>query len=676
MPPPRKIGNEDIFRIKPFELPKPPPKPLPKQLPLDRFSPIGRRNDLQTYGNQQRDRLERLLPAMTAGASNANFAFRGQAFREASIAYHRVINEGIKNFAAGGDTIRLTEQAMTEYRNVLGRYGVKPSESPSFSIANADNFLRSESTRNGGLFTLDQNAVRNLAQSGETPQYLARMIKTGDGPMSDVNQRLAYYDAAKGEGKTIAWSLPVEDLAGSRLDYREVMSRIGWTADDIASANPKDFKIIVYTEEAANRLQQPTEKNITNLARTDKNNFERFQTKPESFWRDVTNYNYEARLNEAKSLGIDMWSNSERFVDTLPAAEQDVMRARSQMDRSMGVNPLFTGDGTTMRPDNVNGRVGTREFITDNTVSSATILEMSKRGQVAFFDMQDLHTTGAPVTIAEQPTRLPVTSGRQQFISETRSGALMGGAFSAAVSTFQAYDQIKQGDYSGAAINIGKGTALGTGVGAFSAAGEQIVGNQIANTLGRSSLVENGLERLSTNGAARNFVSRLAGTESSNITSQTFNSVARTAVGRIGGAGVIGGVVNAGFSAYDQIGAYNRGEVSGSQAIGTITGEAVVGVGAGMAGAAAGAAIGSIIPGAGTLVGAVVGFGVGMAADWVMRQGGVDKVVAGAVTKSIDAVSNFAGDVSNTVSAAADTLADGAKNMLGGAVHSLSSIFG
>ena len=676
MAPSNKIGNDNLFNLDIFNLPKIEKKPLPviKPKPPEPEPFVAKQSEFRSYGDQRRDRLERLLPALTAGASNGNFAYRGQAFREASLAYHRVMNEGIKNFSAGGDTIQLTNQALAEYKSVLNSYGVKPSDAPNFSILNATDFLNAESTRGGGLFTLDQTSLRNLAQSGEKPQYLARMLYTGDKPMSDVNQRLAYYDAAKQQGKTIAWSLPVEDLAGSRMDYREVMSRIGWTANDIASANPKDFKVIVYTEEAANRLQIPTEKTIISLARNDTSNFGNFQNKPESFWQDVTNYKYERRLSEAKAQGLQ--NNIDIFIKTLPVAEQDIMTARFQMERTMGVNPLFTGDGTTMRPDNVNGRVGTREFITDNTPDSATLLEMSRNGQVAFLDMQDLNTSGSPVAIAPEPTRIPVTSNRQMLFTETRNGAMMGGAFSAVTSSFAAYDQIQQGDYSGAFRTVGEGTLLGTGVGAFSGAGEQIVGNRMATSLGNSTFVNNGIERLYTNGAARNVVSRFAGTETANITSQTFNSTVRTMAGRVGGAGVIGGVVNGGFSAYDQIGAYNRGEVTGSQAIGTVTGEVAVGFAAGASGAAAGAAIGSIIPGAGTLVGAVVGFGVGMGVDYIARKGGVDKMIAGGVTATIDAGAELVGkaqelgsqaieSVSNTFSDVGDKLSGGLKSVFG-----------
>ena len=684
MAPPNKIDN-DIFKLNLFRLPKFEIKPLPKveKKPLDVLPSKNKQNEFKSYGDQQRDRLERLLPAATAGASSGNLALRGQAFREASLAYHQVMNEGINTFNGGSDTIQLTNQALAEYRSVLNSYGFQPSDAPNFSILNATDFLNAESTRGGGLFTLDQTALRSMAQNGERPQYLARMLYTGDKPISDINQRLAYFDSATGQGKTVAWSLPVEDLAGSQMDYREVMSRIGWTANDIAGANPNDFRVIVYTEEAANRLQIPTEGNIIDLARADKNNFGRFQTESDSFWQNVVSYDYEGRMNQANSLGYDMRNTPEIFISTLPKTEQNIMTARFQMERSMGVNPLFTGDGTTMRPDNVNDRVGTREFITDNTPDSATLLEMSRNGQVAFLDMQDLNTSGSPVAIAPEPTRIPVTSNRQMLLTETRNGAIMGGAFSAVTSSFAAYDQIQQGDYSGAFRTVGEGTLLGTGVGAFSGAGEQIVGNRMATSLGNSTFVNNGIERLYTNGAARNVVSRFAGTETANITSQTFNSTVRTMAGRVGGAGVIGGVVNGGFSAYDQIGAYNRGEVTGSQAIGTVTGEVAVGFAAGASGAAAGAAIGSIIPGAGTVVGAVVGFGVGMGVDYVMRKGGVNKMVAGGVTATIDAGVELAGkakelgsqaieSVSNTFSEASNAISDVGDKLSGG----LKSVFG
>jgi hypothetical protein len=118
------------------------------------------------------------------------------------------------------------------------------------------------------------------------------------------------------------------------------------------------------------------------------------------------------------------------------------------------------------------------------------------------------------------------------------------------------------------------------------------------------------------------------------------SSAARVFGGRVGGASVAGGLINAGFSTYDQIQAYGKGEVTGSQAIGTVVGETAVGVGAGATGAAVGAVVGSVIPVAGTIVGGAIGFCVGAAAGWVAdtaaRGLGVDKAVAHGVTSLID----------------------------------------
>ena len=690
MPP---IGDDNRIRPNSFHSPRIEPKPQPTNQPqvtdTAQTNTAERRSNFQFYGSQQRDRLERLYGAGAAGMSNSVFAYRGRAFQEASLAYHRVIAAEVKNFGAGSNTIEITNKALAEYRRVLNSYGVKPGEAPSSSILNATDFLRSESTRAGNLFTLDGNAVRGLAATGETPQYFARMMLTGDKPIGDAGQRLAYYEPAKQQGKTIAWATTVEDLAGTRMDYREVMSRIGWTADDIAKANPKDFKVIVFTQEAVSNPVVPSERAIIDLAKADTHNFS--GVAPTALDNFVGYRNYETRKTEAATLGIDLRNNLPDFLRTLPPSEQPIFQARFQLENTMGVNPLFTGDGTTMRPDAVNGRVGGREFVVNNTVDSATLLEMTKKGQVAFLDLHDHNTTGAPVDITNQPAGLPVLTERQMLASETKHGAIIGGTLSAVTSLPQVFEQYQSGDHLGAVETFTGHTALGTGVGALSSAGERVVGNKIATTLSRSSAVQQGVDRLFTNGAARGFVSRMAGTEASSITSQTFGATVRTVAGRVGGAGIVGGLVNGGFSAYDQIGAYKRGEVTASQAIGTVTGETAVGVGAGMAGAAAGAAIGSIIPGAGTIVGGVIGFGVGMLAGYLADKGlrgiGVDKMIAGNVTAMIDNGAKIAGQAQefgreavNTFNNAVDSVKSNVGNTLNNVGHaftgSLQSIFG
>lgn len=154
----------------------------------------------------------------------------------------------------------------------------------------------------------------------------------------------------------------------------------------------------------------------------------------------------------------------------------------------------------------------------------------------------------------------------------------------------------------------------------------------------------------------------------SGMTSNSFQAARAT----LKGAAVAGAVINSGFAIYDQFDNLQN-DATRSQAVGTIAGEAVVGAASGAAGAyagaMAGAAIGSIVPGVGTVVGGVVGFAVGAAAGYLADKGlrglGVDNLVAQGVTAAYDGISN-----------AANTVADGAKDLFNGAVGKLSSIFG
>jgi hypothetical protein len=57
--------------------------------------------------------------------------------------------------------------------------------------------------------------------------------------------------------------------------------------------------------------------------------------------------------------------------------------------------------------------------------------------------------------------------------------------------------------------------------------------------------------------------------------------------------------------------------------------------------------VGSVVPVVGTAVGAVVGLGVGFAADYVMRAGGVDRAIGNAVTSGVDAVKGAASRVAS-----------------------------
>ncbi len=680
------------------------PQPLPKtHLPKAEIgSAETKKNEAQIYAARQRERLERLLGAAIGGKSSYTDFYKNQAFRQANFVYGKTISDPANGFTDA------SRRALTDYRNTLNHFGVSPLESQNTNLLGSIDFLNAESSRSGGLTTLSADALQNPAQNGEMPKVYARMLWAGGGSLDKSDARLSFFNSSNNSGKSIAWATRVEDLAGSRLDYQEVMRRIGWTADDIANAKPGDFKLAIFTDDAAVNPRVPTADTIIDIARNDNAVFGKFAGKPDAFWSDVIGYDYQTRSVQATAGGFDR-TNIGDFIKTLPPNEAEIFDARFQLENRMGVNPLFTGDGTTKRPDALNKTVGVREYVVNNAVDDATLRQMAKNGQVALIDMQDIGSLDAyknaladvrktnpnatiplpdvPVGTTDMTATLPAFSESAALRSEMRSGALLGGTMSAVTSLPEIFDQAGRGDYSGAAKTLAVNTTIGTSVGGLSAGAERIAGQRIESALANSRLAQNGINRLYSNTAARSVVSRFAQTEASNLSSSAFNSTVRQIGSRVGGAGVIGGVVNGGFAAYDQIGAYNRGEVTASQAIGTVTGEAAVGVGAGMAGAAAGAAIGSIIPGAGTIVGGVIGFGVGMAAGYLADKGlrglGVNTLIAKGVTATIDTVSDAAGKVSdaahnavNTISDAADNLADGAKNMLGGAVHSLGSIFG
>lgn len=107
------------------------------------------------------------------------------------------------------------------------------------------------------------------------------------------------------------------------------------------------------------------------------------------------------------------------------------------------------------------------------------------------------------------------------------------------------------------------------------------------------------------------------GTGGGAVTAAATDQLLRRGMSVTKAGGLVGGVIEGGMSTWDNAQAYRNGDISGGQATANVVVDTGVGVGAGMAGAAAGAAIGSIIPGAGTLVGAGLGFLGGMAASYV-----------------------------------------------------------
>lgn len=670
MPP--KIENNELNRIKPFELPPKkdaPVKPNEQNNVIPNTSGETRRWESNIFGAQQKDRLERLYGAGTAGIGTFNDIRLARATSNANKAYADTYAKewnALKNPALSANPpknmIEVSQRAENAYRTSLANQGFTPSDVRGASVIKTADFLRSQANIGGDLTTLSPAQIQQRIAGNYETNYFVRILDSNH--LGKGDSRLSRQESPH------TWVATPEEIAGAKLDTFETMKRvgysddyIGWIKGEVAAGrkNLSDFTLFITEANGTTGKTQPSWNALTDRAKNHPG-FTDYQSKPNSFWNDVQNLDFQTELPKFNA-------DRKGYLSSLTPAQQDVFNARQRMNQLLGVNEFFTNDGRTARTDGQNKTYGVREFLIDNTelgnIQRNTFVELQNTGKT------NLQTVERPPVIAENPLRLG---------SEMRNGALIGGATSAVTSLPQVFDQIQSGDYTGAAQTFGTNTALGTSVGAFSAGGERIIGRGFENALGNSRFANSLIDRTFTNGGARNVVSRLAQTEISNLSSTTFNSTVRQVAGRVGGAGVIGGVVNGAFSAYDQIGAYNRGEVTASQAIGTVTGEAAVGVGAGMAGAAAGAAIGSIIPGAGTVVGGIIGFGVGMAAGYLADKGlrglGVNTMIANGVTATIDAASSAASAVSNTVSEVAGNLADGAKNMLSGAASRLSSIFG
>ena len=212
------------------------------------------------------------------------------------------------------------------------------------------------------------------------------------------------------------------------------------------------------------------------------------------------------------------------------------------------------------------------------------------------------------------------TEGRRQGL---RRGAVVGGLAGAGMSTVRALADGKI--TSTEALGIAGDATLGV----ITGAGGDVIEHEASRLVGQKLATETTKRSLGT-------------------------ATAKVAAGRLAGAGVAGAVIGAGFSTVDQIQAYKKGEVTASEAIGTVTAEAATGLAAGAAGAAAGAAVGSIIPVAGTAVGAVVGFAVGMGAGYLADKGlratGVTDAIATGVTGAIDGASKAASWVGKSIS--------------------------
>ena len=640
----------------------------------------GRRAAFAALGSQQKDRIERLYGAGAAGLSTIRDIRLGAATKQANIAFAREYQAQLKalgNPGASGapqNLIEVSQRAETAYRNALSAEGFTPADVRGTSVVKTADFLRSEASRPGDFTTLSPSQIDARVAAGDPPQYFVRIMDKGY--LSKPTAQLSNPNSPH------LWMATPEEIAGAKLDGFETMKRVGFSDSYIAGLQakgktPSDFVLVLTEARGVGGQKPPTWDNVLDAARNHQD-FARFQRtfNNPNFVSQVQSPDYKARFEDMNARGL----TDVQYARTLPKAERGAFLFRNEMNRVLGVNEFFTGNGRTERTDGRNQGVGVREILGRNdqvaSMQRNTYVELSETGKT------DLRAVDNVPTISDNPLRLR---------SEMRTGALAGGGVSAATTLYQIFNQPGPVDYGNAAQTLVSNTALGTTVGALSAGGERVVGRGIENFLERSAGAQRGIDRLFTNGAARNVASRLAGNQTAGITSQTFNSTVRTVAGRIGGAGVVGGVVNGAFSAYDQIGAYKRGEVTGSQAVGTVVGETSVGIGAGLSGAAAGAAIGSIIPGAGTIVGGVIGFGVGLAAGYFADKGlrglGVDKAIASGVTATIDAGARAVGQVQefgreaanavgNTVDSARNAVGNVANNVGNAVSGGLKSMFG
>lgn len=94
-----------------------------------------------------------------------------------------------------------------------------------------------------------------------------------------------------------------------------------------------------------------------------------------------------------------------------------------------------------------------------------------------------------------------------------------------------------------------------------------------------------------------------------------------------GAGGVVGAILSGGASAWEHGKHADEANFNASQATADVLVDTGIGFGSGLAGMAAGAAIGSIVPIAGTAIGAGLGFlggmGVGMFTHWAANKSGV-----------------------------------------------------
>lgn len=154
--------------------------------------------------------------------------------------------------------------------------------------------------------------------------------------------------------------------------------------------------------------------------------------------------------------------------------------------------------------------------------------------------------------------------------------------------------------------------------------------------------------------------------------------------GAVRAGGVVGGVLEGGMSLVNNAEAYRSGQETASQATANTLVDTGIGIGAGASGAALGAAIGSVIPGAGTLVGAGLGFLGGMAGSYIAHaladrtgftgwaKNGLANLMSGA-ERPLGAVWDGVSTVTRPIAQGVSTVYNGAANGLNTAGRAISN---
>jgi|GEM_PF-2043019 len=208
-------------------------------------------------------------------------------------------------------------------------------------------------------------------------------------------------------------------------------------------------------------------------------------------------------------------------------------------------------------------------------------------------------------------------------LGSVKHGAVTGAAVSGVVTLIRLSADGKLSLHS--AGEVAREAAVGAGAGAVAARAERVVTPVMDKVVG--GVIERGAAK------AQALRSGVTATEAAEA-----GAAARAIGSRALGGTVVGTVVSAGFSVYENRKGLMRGD---SQAIGHVSADVVVGAAATAsgiaAGAAAGAAFGSVVPVAGTIVGAAVGAGVA----WLANSSGARDAISNAASSAVDKLKSW-----------------------------------